>query len=390
MRIGIFNYRQFPFISANTAIGYTIGETIKKQYNYDVEFIGYKQSIEQEKIQNYQGIPISFFNCQVDEEQHNLSKLRNRLKNLLGEEYFLGKEAKRLKKIIITKKIDVLICVIAPITTALIAYAAKLDIPILLYQLDPFYNVGDIENSKLKKKFIKILPAFEKVYTTDLLYEGYAYDQVISKYKKKIKVLQFPKIIEDAMKEGGGRNKKIRLLYGGTLYRKIRDPKILLELSNKLSEEFEIVYLGKCDVLEDQQLLENSNIVCKGYCSQEELKKEIMETDILINIGNKVKNQLGSKLIEYIATGKPILNIYQFQGCPTLKVLENYSYKFNIAVSNLYEDVKMISEMNKFLYKAKGKKEEFSKIQELYSEYTPEYVTKCLIDDIEKIKSKGR
>lgn len=189
-------------------------------------------------------------NCKID-EQSTLSKFKNKLKDVLGEEVFLKKEAQQLKEIIVMKKIDVLICVIAPIATALIVYAANLNIPVLLYQLDPFYNVGDIENYKLKKKFVNILSGFERIYTTDLLYKDYVCDEAISRYKRKLSVMQFPKIIETKINKKGKQNKKIRLLYGGTLYRKIRSPKILLELSNKLLEECEIVYLGKCDVLEN-------------------------------------------------------------------------------------------------------------------------------------------
>lgn len=103
-----------------------------------------------------------------------------------------------------------------------------------------------------------------------------------------------------------------------------------------------------------------------------------------------MKNQLGSKLIEYIATGKPIINIYQFAECPTINVSEKYPYKFNIVVSDLYENSEVVSEMNKFILKANGKQEEFSKIRQLYLEYTPEYVAKHFMKDIETIFDEER
>ena len=35
----------------------------------------------------------------------------------------------------------------------------------------------------------------------------------------------------------------------------------------------------------------------------------MLNSDILVNIGNATKYQLPSKLVEYVSTGKPILNI---------------------------------------------------------------------------------
>lgn len=390
MKIGILTYRQYPYVSANTAIGYLLGESIKKNSQYDILFIGHKQSEEQNDIEEYHNIQICFLN-EYSKVDSKIICLINKIKGILGKRVFYKKEAKKLKEIVEKHEIDILISVIAPISTALISYVAKLNIPILLYQLDPFYNLNDIEDLKLKKTFIKILSAFEKLYTTDLLYNGYLQDESIKKYKEKMQIVHFPKIVEySADKRKNETHKKIRMIYGGTLYRKIRNPLILLELKKRLSINCEIIFLGKCDVIEDQEMLEQSDIICKGFCSQEELRKEVNEADILINIGNTVKNQLGSKLIEYIATGKPILNIYQFKGCPTLNVLEKYPYKFNILANDIHSSSNKILEMNKFIFEVKDKRENFAKIKDIYKEYTPEYVSKVLIDDIQIIKNKGK
>lgn len=373
MKIGILTYRQTPFISANTAIGYTLGETLKNEYGYDVIFIGYKQDEAQDNVTEYKEIPVCFLNEKSGDKKEN-SRFINKIKNIFGEEKFLRNEAEGLKKIVSDQKIEALICVIAPDFAAWITYGAKLRIPLILYQLDPFYNMGDVENKKLKQKFMKILPIFSKIYTTELLYENYMSDKDLRCYKDKTEIVQFPKLVEMLPSKKEKNVGKVRLLYGGTLYRRIRNPKILLELRKKLSENYEIMYLGKCDVEEDQRTLEESGIICKGYCSQEELKKEISDADILINIGNLVKNQLGSKLIEYIATGKPILNIYQFEKCPTLKVLEKYPYKCNIMVSDTTVNGDDILKVEKFIMESRGRTMSFSEIKELYQEYTPEYV----------------
>ena len=43
MKIGILIYRQYPYISANTAIGYEIGEELSKRDGCEVVYIGRKE-----------------------------------------------------------------------------------------------------------------------------------------------------------------------------------------------------------------------------------------------------------------------------------------------------------------------------------------------------------
>ena len=40
MKIGILAYRQYPYISANTSIAYTIGQYIKENTEHQVVYIG--------------------------------------------------------------------------------------------------------------------------------------------------------------------------------------------------------------------------------------------------------------------------------------------------------------------------------------------------------------
>ena len=55
MKIGILTYRQYPFVSANTSIGYSIGETLSQEYNHEVVYIGRRQDESQDFINDYRG-----------------------------------------------------------------------------------------------------------------------------------------------------------------------------------------------------------------------------------------------------------------------------------------------------------------------------------------------
>ena len=60
MKIGILAYRQKPYISANTAIAYTIGEHLSK--TQEVVFIGRKQDDRQREEDTYKNIEVKYLN----------------------------------------------------------------------------------------------------------------------------------------------------------------------------------------------------------------------------------------------------------------------------------------------------------------------------------------
>lgn len=387
MHIGVFTYRQVPFISANTAIGYQIARQIRDDYGYKVSLIGVGQSAEQKAIREYAGMPIYYINKNFEESKINC--IKEKAKKYLGQEVFFAKEAGSVQDIVNREKIDALICVIAPSDSAFIVHKAKLDIPVLLYQLDPFYNIGDVVNRKDRKSFIRILKDISWLFTTDLLLPGYLADKDISQFREKMTVLQFPKLLNNSEDYSAGRRSDagcIRLLYGGTLYRFIRNHKILTALKEILPKEYEIVFCGNCVYPEDKKDLERSGVICKGYCTQAELKNEIENADFLINIGNTVHNQLGSKLIEYIATGKPIINITQIESCPTVPVLEKYRYHISIPCGELNTDSAKLH-IAQFISDSVGKKENWETLYRNYYEYTPEHITGKIVKKINELVS---
>ena len=114
-----------------------------------------------------------------------------------------------------------------------------------------------------------------------------------------------------------------------------------------------------------------NGIICKGYCTQEVLKDEVGKAHILINIGNTVRNQLPSKIIDYIATGKPIINLSQIEECSSKKILSTYRYSLDVNVKQI---IKKKENIAKFVKECKGKRIPWNEIQYQYKEYSPDYV----------------
>ena len=370
LKIGIFTFRQYPYVSANVAIGVTLAEQLRDNHGAEVISIAIKQDEKQDEVNEFKNIPIRFLNDKIK----NPGRIENKMQAILGQKAFLHNEAKALKRIVIEEKIDMLVSVIAPIQVAYITELAKLDIPWYIYQLDPFYNVGDIENQKLKEDFISIMNKTNHLFTTDLLYDIYKQDEKIKPFIDKMSIVEFPKL-EDrtvtAVTED--KDKDSVLLYSGSLYKKIRNPKILLELKNSLPDECIVRFLGACDDKADDKMLKEGGLDCWGYSKPQTVEEQLNNADFLINIGNTVRNQLGSKLIEYISTGKPIINIYQYDNCVTSKVLDKYKYKFDVSSKDLCKP-EIKEQLKEFVLNLAGKTESYEEILKDYYDYTPECV----------------
>jgi hypothetical protein len=111
---------------------------------------------------------------------------------------------------------------------------------------------------------------------------------------------------------------KTRLVFAGTLYRKIRNPAALLEFFDKLlksttGENLELHFFGvinDCDpCFEKYQALIGIKIFLHGLVPRAAAVRAMHDATVLVNLGNSTTFQLPSKVVEYAMLGKPILNI---------------------------------------------------------------------------------
>jgi hypothetical protein len=108
-----------------------------------------------------------------------------------------------------------------------------------------------------------------------------------------------------------------RLLFLGSLYSTIRNPGYLLALVEKLHQrsgaKYELHFMGdagNCAAqLAQHAARKGSRIHVHGKQSRDAALNALHEADVVINIGNTHAYQLPSKLVEYAAAGKRILNL---------------------------------------------------------------------------------
>lgn len=118
---------------------------------------------------------------------------------------------------------------------------------------------------------------------------------------------------------------KINLVYAGRFYKTIRNPEYLLQLAMEMDDRY-VLHLycqSDCDSLVNDYVAHSQGkIIRHDPVSVDEIQQIYMQADILVSVGNNTSEFMPSKTFEYIASGKPIINVFY----PGLKdaVLEQY------------------------------------------------------------------
>ncbi len=123
-----------------------------------------------------------------------------------------------------------------------------------------------------------------------------------------------------------------RLVYLGRLYRTIRRPDFLLALFAGLAQDAgtdcELHFYGDASECADSfapyAALIGSKIHLHGPVPRSRVADAMREATVLVNISNTTDYQLPSKIVEYAASGKPILNIAETRADCSARFLAGY------------------------------------------------------------------
>ena len=166
----------------------------------------------------------------------------------------------------------------------------------------------------------------------------------------------------------------VRCGFFGSMYREIRDPREAISLFSEVSmdPEIDVTFAGHLEGFSEEELFpENGGVRYMGTLHGEDLRRTYAETDVLINIGNSVDNQIPSKIFEYIGTGKPIINLYKTPECPTLPYLTRYPLALNLFEGDIPKDLPgKAKQVRTFCLETRGKRVSAEEIRETFAENT--------------------
>ncbi len=283
-----------------------------------------------------------------------------------------------LKKILRTHRYDAVIATVCCVECAWAVYTLHPKAPWYLYQLDPYSeNKETSPVCHTARRCIEqiLYQNAAAVFTTGPIYQQKQASHF--PFCERCNVLEFP-LIQPQFAQSEPKHSKDSIIcaFTGTLYPEIRPPEEFVRLVAKLKMP-NIVF---CCAGSGQHLITEAPdypaaapyLRCLGRVPTETADALMNAADFLINIDNRVSNQVPSKIFEYFSTGKPVINLHFGNLCPSETYIQRYPLALNIDCMKDASENALLLE--RFLSHSLGQRVPPDIIQSHFAECTPVYV----------------
>lgn len=232
-----------------------------------------------------------------------------------------------------------------------------------------------------KKRFLSSYKKEKEIYDSadyNIFTENLYVDAVEKFHQPQNKTFQFKFVLENIQSECSyvsvRKSGDVRLLYAGALYKIIRNPEYMLSVISKVPNIYLDMFVRSFECMDILKKYESDRIIIHGGVDNKKYREMICnEYDILINIGNNCENQLPSKTLELLSSGRPIINFY-FNKDAQYMMIEKYPLGLNVG----RDDVDAVIKVDSFCKTMCGKKLSFAKVEELYPDNSLEYYKNIL------------
>lgn len=260
-----------------------------------------------------------------------------------------GRIRKKLEQLCIQNQYDWVVAVSGPYCMHDIACHADLHgAQLALYYFDP-YSSHTLFSSRNRlnrmRQECKNLEKANKVFAS-LEHQEDWQTTALSKYMYKVFFIPYPNLTHNKGKIGPTSFSiipdRINLIYLGALHDRVRYPEIMFSLFQEmlaLDPRLQLYVIGyRSGTHVEQQIRDarkrlGEHLVCMDAIPFPQAIALLNQADCAVNLGNYMRNQMPSKLLDYIASGKPILNISHNRPCNTKPYIERYPWAMQF-----YED----------------------------------------------------
>lgn len=397
MRILVLHDEIYPDTGANARIAYCVIDELLKYDNVQITILGRALKPEQ-RAPYYKNCPVIhepyFRQLKADEARRKAGK-NHRLKYLYYPRTLLAYIAKQPDQFAYEAiqwmkhnayNFDVILAFTVPFYTLELATLVSDKVPFVFYQMEPTDSVKSEYNGLYhvsQNTMTRWCNAASRIITTSILYSTYDKPS-INQYKSKVRVAEFPNVRPHNDIKFTERVKlpseTCNVVYVGQFYAGRRDPDYIFDVFEQLSDTNLHLHLfgniqGRYPKEFANKYFENTvpNIHYHGEVSPFEADAAMQSADILLHIGNKSSVLLPSKILDYISSGKPILNVCQIPDCPTIPILEKYPLKCNLFTQEPVSE-ELMQKVKTFCEHNRGVRIPFEQIEPLYKAYTPQVV----------------
>lgn len=273
-------------------------------------------------------------------------------------------------------KYDVIVPILGSLEAAVASVLLKKEKPelkLVLYQVDPCAtNEALPRSTQLKRAGIEreLYTYSDRIITTPILLRE-ARNRYSVEITRKMIAMEFPNVNPIHERFGNPKDQVIACRFVGSIYGGIRDPGYTFRLFAHLDDGIQLEVVGPISK-DARKECNRYGIAYDGPKQLGRIREAFLASDIFVNIGNSMRNQVPSKLFDYISYGKPIVNICKSRDCPTIPYLRNYPY-----VLNLFEEDDLLEEqrgvLKEFILRNCHKRVDSETIQNLYTACTPEF-----------------
>ena len=300
-----------------------------------------------------------------------------------------GAFRRRAERLCRQEPFDLAVSMSVPHYTAFALARARCGCKKAAYLLEPYATNALVHDRGAMRREAAMYAAMDCVCVTPLMLAENR-TNALAPYLARTKAFAFPNFRPLAPQPAADavafdRTHYTELLFAGMLYPAIRSPQFVLELMEMLPQNFRLTFLGggadgfAYGYFEDWQKRLGPRLRLHGAVSPDAAMQALLDADILVSIGNAVANQLPSKLLDYISSGKPVLNTTKVPECPSLALFRAYPLVCSLA-ETAHPDADACRRAEAFCRENAGKQVPFAQLEKLYREYTLQDVCARLND----------
>lgn len=296
--------------------------------------------------------------------------------------------SKKINEICISHNIDAVIGVVFPYYLAEAVAMSKTSAIKAVYQLDPYtnnYRLSDSKKESRRRIESRVIKKLDILFAANFVKDDLSKELEINNESKIIEA-NIPGIkLEEVNFKFYTNNEcsdTVDCLFAGKFYKDIRNPKYLLDIFCELPKNYilHIAGTGCEDLISSYKKILGKRLILYGQVSKQKVNELVQYSNILINVDNTIDNQMPSKIVDYICTGKKIINF-----CKSSNTLSNnLLMRYPNGISVYENDIDIDSNVAKIIEFTKTKRINFSSkdILENYIEYTDKFVSKLIFDTL--------